>query len=125
MEVTARRVFSRNLRVFIEQSGLSQSEVAQKLGVSKGTLCDYCHERSYPRPDKLDQLCAILGVSQYDLTTDVSAKEGFVPNTELLALAKELLENPEARAVYIATKKLNAADLNAVRYIILHLAENR
>lgn len=125
MEVTARRVFSRNLRVFIEQSGLSQSEVAQKLGVSKGTLCDYCHERSYPRPDKLDQLCTILGVSQYDLTTDVSANEGFVPNTELLALAKELLENPEARAVYIATKKLNAADLDAVRYIIFQLAEKR
>lgn len=125
MERKAKQIFSQNLRVLIEQSGLNQSEVAQKLGVSKGTLCDYCHERSYPRPDKLEQLCVILGVSQYDLTTDVSAEEDFVPNTELLALAKDLLDNPEARAVYLATKKLNAADLNAVRYIILQLAENR
>ena len=123
MEKTAKEVFSKNLRLFIERSHMNQAEIAQKLGVSKGTLCDYCHERSYPRPDKLDKLCVILGVSQYDLTTDANSTESFMVNSELLSLAKDLQESPEARSVYIELKKLASDDFNAVRHIISKLSE--
>ena len=122
MDLTARQIFAKNLKIIIEQSHMNQAEVAQRLGVSKGTLCDYCHERSFPRPDKLSQLCEILGVSQYDLTTGNYSPDNFVPNRELLDLAKDLYENSEARSTYIALKNLNKDDLNIIRHLIKKLS---
>lgn len=119
MAKTEREIFATNLRLTIEKSHLNQAQIASKLGVSRGTMSDYVHGRAYPRPQKLAQLCDILGVSQYDLTTDFySDEDQFAPNGELWHIAKEIYDNPDARAIYTAIKGLETDEIRMVRALI-------
>ena len=119
-----REIFAKNLALIIEKSHLNQAKIAAELGVSRGTMCDYLHARAYPRPAKLAQLCEILGVSQYDLTTSVYSDDGiFIPNEELLSIAKEIYKNPDARSIYTAIKGLEADEIRMVRALIEKLSK--
>ena len=119
-----REVFARNLRNAIENSPMSQTQIADKLGISKGTMCDYLHCRAFPRPDRMAKLCNILGISQYDLTTDFHQEvQGFVPNRELIALSQELLNDTDARNLYSDIRQLEAAEREAIRAVISKLIQ--
>lgn len=126
MAKTEREIFAANLRGLIARSHLSQADIAGRMGISRGTMSDYTRGRAYPRAEKMTKLCEILGVSQYDLTTDhyiAENKEAFVPNRELMILAREIYENPDARALYILVKQLDKAEQDAIKTIILKLTE--
>lgn len=119
-----REVFARNLRKAIENSPMSQTQVADRLGISKGTMCDYLHCRAFPRPDRMANLCNILGVTQYDLTTDFHQEvDGFVPNRELIALSKELLNDTDARNLYSDIRQLEPTEREALRAVIAKLLQ--
>lgn len=45
--------------------GLSQKEAAKRLKVSNKTLCNWEKGVTMPRPDKIDAICELYGVS-YD-----------------------------------------------------------
>lgn len=46
-------------------AGLTQKEVATKLGIGNGTLSDWENYVSFPRADLIPKLCELYGV-QYD-----------------------------------------------------------
>lgn len=47
----------------IQDRGLTQTEVANALGVSKQAVSFWCSEKSIPRTDKIEKLAKLLGVS--------------------------------------------------------------
>ena len=53
----------RRLREAIEQSGYTQREIAQKIGVSEQTVSKYMRRNVFPALDTLAKLCAVLDVS--------------------------------------------------------------
>lgn len=63
-------IFSKNLRRYLDASGKTQVEVAQAIGVSTGTFCDYIKGRNYPRMDKVQKLADYFGVSKSDLVEE-------------------------------------------------------
>lgn len=124
MANTEREIFAKNLRFFVEKSHLNQTQIADRLNVSKGTMSDYVHGRAFPRPEKLTELCEILGVSQYDLTTDFYPdKESFAPTNEMLIIAKELQSDPELRRLYDRIRLLNSDERELVRNLINKLTD--
>jgi len=123
---TEREIFARNLRRIVNASHRNSAQIAAELGISRGTFSDYLHCRAYPRPQKMAELCQILGVSQYDLTTDEYAEEGAVClNREVTALAQNIYENPDARALYTAILKLEEKDIIALKTIVMSLSEKQ
>lgn len=119
-----RKIFAKNLRFFIEKSHLNQTQIADRLNVSKGTVSDYVHGRAFPRPEKLAELCNILGVSQFDLTTDFySDKDTFVPDPEALRIAQELQNDPELRRLYSSIRRLSSEDRAIIRNLISKITE--
>lgn len=56
-----------NIRREIENSGLSKSEIAKRLGVSKPTVSQYCSGRAQPTLATLAKLCEILDCSADDI----------------------------------------------------------
>lgn len=103
-----KKVFSRNLRMLVEKSPFKAAEIAEKLGISRGTMTDYMDGRYCPKPDRLKELCQILGVAERDLTTDFEKNDDEVElSPELIKLARELFENPQARALYNAITALD------------------
>ena len=53
----------RRLREAIEQSGYTQRDIAQKIGVSEQTVSKYMRRNVFPALDTLAKLCAALDVS--------------------------------------------------------------
>ena len=45
--------------------GLTQKEVAEKLEVSNGTVCNWENGVSYPNAEQIEKICALYGLS-YD-----------------------------------------------------------
>lgn len=56
----------------INQSGISQTELAKRLGIKQPTVCQYLNGRSMPALDTLANLCKILDLdANYILCQDI------------------------------------------------------
>lgn len=51
----------------IKERGLKQLYVAEKIGVNKDTVTNWCKNRSVPKLDKAVELSELLNCSLYDL----------------------------------------------------------
>lgn len=118
--MTEREIFAQNLKYLVNKSYMNQAQVAEKLGVSRGTFSDYLNGKAYPRPEKMRRLSEILGVSQIDLTSDGQPLDGESNfNSEILKIAKDIFENPDARALYSSIRKLETVEIEAFRTLIM------
>lgn len=57
----------KRLREAIKTSGISQSDIARKLGVSQSTVSKYLRLNKYPSIDTFANLCEILDVSSDEI----------------------------------------------------------
>ena len=69
------RIFSDNLVRYLAKSGKTQKEVADAIGVSTGTFCDWVKQRSYPRMDKVQKLADYFGINKSDLVEETSLEK--------------------------------------------------
>lgn len=51
----------------IKQSGLSQTELAKKLGIKQPTVFDYLHGKSMPALDTFANLCEVLDLDANEI----------------------------------------------------------
>lgn len=66
-ELGNKEVFAKNLTMYLEQSGRSQREMAEIVGVSSSTFNDWTKGRKYPRIDKIEFLANYFGIKKSDL----------------------------------------------------------
>jgi len=122
--VTEREIFAQNLKHLVAKSYMNQAQVAEKLGVSRGTFSDYLSCKAYPRPEKMRRLSEILGVSQIDLTSDGQSLDGESNlNSEILKIAQDIYDHPDARALYSAIRKLEAVEVEAFRTLVMRMTD--
>lgn len=57
----------KRLKEAIKCSGLSQKEIAEKLGINPSTVSKYVRGEAFPSIDTLANLCEILDVSSDDI----------------------------------------------------------
>ena len=75
-------IFARNLIRYLNNSGKTQKEVSEAVGVSTGTFNDWVKCRIYPRMDKVQALARIFGVQVSDLVDDVNIAKEIVSDTD-------------------------------------------
>ena len=51
----------------IKQSGLSQTVIAERLGVKQPQISCYIHGKKFPAVDTFANLCAVLGADPADI----------------------------------------------------------
>lgn len=61
---------AKNLTKLLQERGLTQADLARKLGVSTATACNWCKGIKIPRMDKLDVICNYLEISYSDILED-------------------------------------------------------
>jgi transcriptional regulator with XRE-family HTH domain len=71
-DLGSREIFSRNLVRYLENSGKTQREVANAVGVSYGTFCDWTKGRTYPRMDKVQLLADYFNIRKSDLVENIN-----------------------------------------------------
>lgn len=87
-----------------EAAGLSQSELAQRLGVRPKTLRDWENDLSEPRANRLQMLAALLGVSLRWLLTGEG--DDVTPPGEAPATAPDPVPDPGLSAAMAELRRL-------------------
>ena len=59
-----------NLKQILKDKGLTQTQLADALGISKGTLSDWLSGRYYPRGKYLNAMCEYLNVTMGELVSE-------------------------------------------------------
>lgn len=123
--LTKHEVFSRNLKRALKNTYMNQSQLAELCGVSRGSFNDWVNGRNYPRPEKLELLAKSLGVTEYDLTTNFDDEhlKSYL-NHDVVNLANNLFDDPEAKELYQAISNLSENDRKAIKQIVYSLNRN-
>ena len=78
----SKEVFARNLKFYMDRSGMNQKEMAQIVGVSAPAFCEWLNAKKYPRIDKIEILANYFGILKSDLIEDKSAEKEKLPISE-------------------------------------------
>ena len=62
-----KRIFSENLRYYMEKSGKSQIDIVTDLNYDKSTVSTWCNGTRLPRMDKVDALAKYFCITRSDL----------------------------------------------------------
>ncbi len=68
-----RAIFSTNLNRYLSDAGLTQKEIADKIGVSPQTFNTWCKGIAIPRMGKIQKLADYFGIQKSDLIDDTSS----------------------------------------------------
>lgn len=109
------RIFSQNLKYYLELRGKTQAELAKYVGVSTAAVNTWCQGVKNPRMDKTDKICAFLNCKRSDLMEDHSdpADESvrYYFDDETAAMAQTLFEDENYRMLFDAAKDCAPEDL--------------
>lgn len=72
--------FANRLQDLRKKAGLSQQNIADRLGVSKPTIWHWEKGNCFPRPRNMDELARILGVTTHFLLSGSSAQPAPAPH---------------------------------------------
>jgi transcriptional regulator with XRE-family HTH domain len=81
-----------NVKRILREQGIQQSELAERLHVSEGTISHWMSGRHRPSIDKLREIAAVLHVSMPDLTEGDDAFIRDDTELELLRTIRAVLE---------------------------------
>jgi len=88
--MTIREILSKNLKENRQRLGLTQSELAERAGISTNFVAMIELKHKFPTPETLDRLSTALDIKTYELfTTSVS------PDSVLKKLHEDILINME------------------------------
>ena len=120
MSDTAREIFIKNLRYFMEARGITQADICRALDVSSATVSDWCSGKKYPRVDAMQRLADLLGVRFSTLTT-----ESGIQDYEDIQIVEALHQNPKLRMLFNIQMGLRPQSLDAVTAIVKEIAKER
>ena len=103
--------------------GLKDSDVARETGITKSTFTDWRNGRSSPKDEKLRKIATLFGCSVEYLKTGVDSNSinGYYLNDETAAIAQDIFENKELRALFSVQKDMSPEDLKALHNMALAL----
>lgn len=121
--------FNQNLKEARKKANLSQREVADAVGVAYSTYSLYESGKREPNVVTIKKIAdalnvsanELLGIKSIDLEVEPTEKEGYYTNEATAALAQELFENRELRALFDAAKDISPEDMRLIYDMALAL----
>ena len=108
--VGSTEIMSERLRTALEHLGVSQTELARRSGIPKGSICQYMSGHVKPKSDRIYLICKALGIDEaYLMGYDVpmmKQKRTFVSNDEIRGILEDGLSEEET----IIIKRYRQAD---------------
>lgn len=68
-------ILSKNLKIYLDRKGLSQTDLAKELGYPEMTVSNWVNAKFYPRIDKIQEMADFFGINKSDLMEDKSDDE--------------------------------------------------
>lgn len=116
-------LFSERLRELRQNKGLSQSQLADALNISKSAISMY--ELGKREPD-LETLEGIADFFNVDINYLIGKEDGsmYYLDPEAAEIAQEVQKRPELKILFDASRKVSADDLELVINMIDRLKKN-
>lgn len=103
-----RKIFSRNLKYYMNLYNKTRTDVSVALGISYTTFASWENGTNYPRINKIEMLANYFKVSKADLIEDkYNDPQLYYVDTETAACTEELRTNPEMRKLFSAVKDIS------------------
>lgn len=114
--------FKEMLKYLRLRENLSQSELAEKLGVAKSTISMYEVGKREPDFETLEAIADLFNVDMnFLLGKDGSENDRYYINDETAKAAQEIFENQELRALFDVQRDMEPDDLRALHNMALAL----
>lgn len=90
-----KKIFSQNLRYYMEVNKKTQADLMKDLNLSSSTLSNWCTGLKLPRMDKVQMLADYFGINKSDLIEkkENEEKPEYYLNSETTAVAQEIFQN--------------------------------
>lgn len=107
----------------LQKQGLTPYKVAKEAGVTQTALSNWKSGKSTPTTKTLQKIADYFGVPMDYLTTGKmpEPKQGYYLNDETAAIAQEIFDNKELKALFDASRNATPEDLITVREMMLAL----
>ena len=100
-----KNIFAENLKFFLSMSGMTSSELAERLNVSRSIVSEWCNAKKIPRMDKVEAMAKIFHISisdllekdDYDYSTDSEQRLSSIPVHMKENLERKYPNNPRAQ----------------------------
>lgn len=121
-----KKIFSENLRYYMDLKGKNQIDLMYDLDLSSSTVSNWCTGQKLPRMDKIQMLADYLGIRKSNLIEKrTEDNESYYINSEAQEMAQFLFENPEYKVLFDASRKVKPEDLKkAVKALGLFTEED-
>lgn len=116
-----KKIFSKNLRYYMNKYNKKQSDLINDLGFSSSTISNWCTGEKLPRMDKVQILADYFHINKSDLLEDKSNSnedETYYLNDDAREMAQFMYENPEYKVLFDASRKVKKEDIDFVKQMI-------
>ena len=120
-DLELRQIFMDNLNYYLNLNDYTQADMARYMKVSTATAAKWCTGQTMPRVDKIQSLCNWFGIEKSDLLEKRTKEDGYYMRAETAALAQELFENHELRALFDAARDISPEDMRLIYDMALAL----
>lgn len=112
-----KKIFSKNLKKYMEMNGKTQSDLINDLGLNKSAVSTWCNGTRLPRMDKVNLLANYFHCSRSDLIEENKDSDPsdtpYYLNDETRQIAQEVFENPELRTLFHVARDISPDRLKA------------
>lgn len=116
-----KKIFSKNLRYYMDMNNKKQSDLITDLGLSSSTISNWCTGEKLPRMDKVQLLADYFHINKSDLLEEkdkTTADETYYLNDDAKEMAQFLYENPDYKVLFDASRKVKREDIEFVKQMI-------
>ena len=122
-----KRLFSKNLKKYMDLNSKTQTDIINDLGFNKSAVSTWCNGSRLPRMDKVNVLAEYFGISRSDLIDDKPKEKvdnAYYLNEETREIAQEIFENPDMKSLFDMSRKMPPERLKAHLDFMKQLYDN-
>lgn len=120
-----KKVIASNIKSLLVKNNMTQSELANRIGIAKSTMSDYMNYRAMPGPGVLEKMAIVFGVTKADIDTTYKNTTAQIINGKLeLVKGTNLVEqylsihNKKTRKIPIIGKIAAGQPIEAIEDIV-------
>ncbi|EJR71453.1 hypothetical protein IK7_06225 [Bacillus cereus VD156] len=121
MSELQKEIIVKNIKKLLKQHDMTQSDLANQIGIARSTMSDYMKYRSKPGAGVLEKMAAVFGVTKADIDTTYKNTKVELINGELQLVTEKPLEykaEVEKREIPVIGKIAAGIPIEAVEDVV-------